>query len=90
MDAELSAGNGGARRVMSAKSDGLIRRFSSVKSLCRGRSVVAVRWICLVGVGRFVGVAHRCGRCGLLRRWWMRFMMSCLLMASTWGPKRLF
>ena len=48
--------------------------------------VVAVRWICLVGAARFVGVVSRCGSYGLSARSSMRFMRSSSSTASTWAP----
>ena len=50
-----------------------------------GSLAVAVRWICLVGAARFVGVVSRCGSYGLSARSSMRFMRSSSSMVSTWA-----
>ena len=50
-----------------------------------GCSVGAVRWICLVGAARFVGVVSRCGSYGRSARSSMRFMRSSSLTVSTWA-----
>ncbi len=51
--------DGAAPCAISARSAALIPRPSILMSSCPGCSAVAVRWICLVGAARFVGVVSR-------------------------------
>ena len=86
MDTQLQGrSDGAAPRAQSARSAALIPRLSILMSSWPGCWVVAVRWICLVGAVRFVGVVSRCGSYGLSARSSMRFMRSSSLTASTWA-----
>ena len=51
--------DGAAPCAISARSAALIPRPSILMSSCPGCSAVAVRWICLGGAARFVGVVSR-------------------------------
>ena len=77
--------DGAAPCAISARSATLIPRPSILMSSWRGCWVGVVRWICLAGAARFVGVVSRCGSYGLLTRSSMRFMRSSSSMVSTWA-----
>ena len=76
---------GAAPCAISARSAALIPRPSILMSSWPGCWVGVVRWICLAGAARFVGVVSRCGSYGRLARSSIRFMRSSSSMASTWA-----
>ena len=76
---------GAAPCAISARSAALIPRPSILMSSWPGCWVGVVRWICLAGAARFVGVVSRCGSYGRLARSSMRFMRSSSSMVSTWA-----